>query len=57
MKKSIFIVALAAIVGLCTSCKEKSSEKVTIYAINDNAQPQSMSVGIFTGAADSIAKT
>ncbi|MBR6538230.1 MAG: MBL fold metallo-hydrolase [Bacteroides sp.] len=56
MKKSIFIVALAAIVGLCTSCKEKSNAEVTIHAINDNAQPQLMAPGIFTGAADSIAQ-
>ncbi len=57
MKKSIFIVALAAIVGLCTSCKEKSNAEVIIHAINDNAQPQLMTPGIFTGAADSIAQT
>lgn len=57
MKKSLFIIALLAITsGLCTSCKEKSSGEVTIHAIRDNAQPQSMAVGIFTGAADSIAQ-
>ena len=55
MKKAIFIAALASMMGLCTSCQEKSNAETSINVINDNGQPHSMPKSIFTGAADSLA--
>ncbi len=57
MKRTAFIVALASMMGLCTSCQEKNNVETNIHVINDNGQPHSMPSTIFTGAADSIAQT
>lgn len=56
MKKVTFIVALASMMGLCTSCQEKSNAEISINVIDDNGHPHSMPKTIFTGAADSIAQ-